>query len=590
MSEPLRLLTPKAPDQLRKALRRCARALLGVGIFSSVINVLALTGSLYMLQVYDRVLPSRNLPTLVGLTVLMVGLYAIFGALDFLRSRIMVRVGLRFDRLLRGKVFGAVLLLPLRTRQSAHALQPIRDLEQLRGFISGPGPTALFDLPWMPVYLALIFMLHPLLGLTAAGGAIILVALTLLTEARSRTPVQATAVSISVRQNFAEAARRNSEIVRALGLGGRLAQRWDRYNEEVLRDQARALDVTSGFGSLSRVFRMILQSGLLGLGAYVVIRGEATAGVIIAASIMTSRALAPIEIAIANWRGFVAARQSYARLGQVLRSFPPESCKLALPRPQNSLAVEGLFAGAPGEPRPIVQNISFSLSAGDGLGVIGPSASGKSTLARALVGAWLPQRGTIRLDGAALDQFEVEALGRDIGYLPQDIELFEGSVAENIARFEDSAPSEAVIAAACAAGVHDMILRLPEGYETRIGEGGAMLSAGQRQRIALARALYGEPFLVILDEPNSNLDAEGDAALTAAIASVRERGGVAVVIAHRPAALSAVDTLMVLANGQMQAFGPKEDVLAKIIQPVAASGAARAHPNVQPVRFGGPQK
>ena len=521
-----------------------------------------------MLQVYDRVLPARSVPTLIGLTVLMVGLYAAFGILDHLRSRVIAGISVRFDRHLRSHAFAAVLQAPLRMADRNEAARPTRDLDQIRVFLTGPGPASLCDMPWLPVYLALVFLLHPLLGLLATGGALILVAFTALTEARSRNPARASAKSAANRQLCIEAARRNAEIIQALGLGPRLAGQWHKHSERLLDDQRRAMAVTGGFGSAARVFRLILQSALLGLGAYVVIKGEATAGVMIASSIMTSRALAPIEGAIANWRGFMGARQSYERLRRIFGAMPEMREHLSLPRPKRDVTVDALFVAAPGEQQPIVSNISFSLLAGEALGVIGPSASGKSTLARALVGAWPALRGTIRLDGAALDQWEPEALGRDTGYVPQDVELFDGTVSENIARLEASPPSEAVIAAARAAGVHEMILGLADGYSTRIGEGGAMLSAGQRQRIALARALYGDPFFVVLDEPNSNLDAEGDAALADAIAGVRARGGIVVVVAHRPAALSAVDKLAVLANGQVQAFGPRDEVLAKVIQPV----------------------
>jgi ATP-binding cassette subfamily C protein len=406
----------------------------------------------------------------------------------------------------------------------------------------------------------------------------------MLTEIRSRGPAEASSRIAAGRQVLAETARRNAEVIQALGLGGRMTARWHDQNEELLASQRRALGVTSGLGAASRVFRLVLQSALLGLGAYVVILGEATAGVMIAASIMTSRALAPIEGAIANWRGFILARQSCERLSRLIPMLSPDTRPLALPRPKSGIVVAELLVAPPGFTRPVLQNLSFSLKGGDGLGVIGPSASGKSTMARALCGVWKPLRGSIRLDGATLDQWDAESLGRDIGYLPQDIELFDGTVAENIARLDPNASSNAVLAAARAAGVHDMILGLPDGYSTRIGEGGAMLSGGQRQRIALARALYGDPFLVVLDEPNSNLDAEGDAALMAAIGGVRARGGIAVIIAHRPAALSAVNKLAVLASGQLQAFGPKDEVLAKVIQPVQTSLSKQAP---SPRRAGG---
>ena len=559
----------------RAAVRSCRAAIIGVGVFSCLINVLALTSSIYMLQLYDRVIPSHSVPTLVGLTVLMVILFAGYGVLEAVRARIMSRVGLRIDRSLRERAFALVLALPLHTRGGGDGLQPVRDLDTVRGFIAGAGPIALFDLPWMPFYLGLVFLLHPWLGLLATAGALVLVGLTLLTELKSRAPTRSSSASAGARQNFGDAGRRNAEVIRALGMAPRVTALWARHTEAYLADQIAALDVATTYGTLSKVLRFVLQSAVLGLGAYLVVIGQATGGVMIAASILTSRALAPIEIAIANWRGFLAARQSAERLSKLMTSLPARPDAMDLPKPAKGLAVEGLWIAAPGLPKPIVQNASFELTAGAGLGVIGPSASGKSTLARGLVGAWLPLRGTIRLDGAALDQWSAEALGAHIGYLPQDIELFDGSVAHNIARFDSDAPASAIIEAAEKAGVHDMILGLPEGYKTRIGEGGTALSAGQRQRVALARALFGDPFLVVLDEPNSNLDAEGDAALTRAIASVRERGGIVIVIAHRPSALAGLDQLLVMAAGQVQAFGAKDEVLRKVTQAPAGPQPSR---------------
>jgi ATP-binding cassette, subfamily C, type I secretion system permease/ATPase len=573
-------ITPSLPparvhsSRLPEALASCRWAFLGIALFSCLINVLGLNGSLYMLQLYDRVLPSRSVPTLVGLTVLMVGLYAAFGILDLFRTRVMSRVGRRLDRRLRERVFAAVLLLPLHSKEGHNGLQPVRDLDQIRAFLSGPGPIALFDLPWMPIYLALVFLLHPLLGLAAAIGAAVLIILTILTERLSRGPMRAAAASATERQVFGEAARRNSEAVRALGMGEHLARLWEAHNERLIRQQVDASDVAGSLGTLSKVLRMVLQSGMLGLGAYLAIHDQATAGVMIAASILTSRALAPVEIAIANWRGFLSARQSCAHLEEVLCNLPKDSEVLSLPPPKRALSVATLRVAAPGSTKSILDNVSFALGAGAGLGIIGPSASGKSTLARALTGAWLSQSGSIRLDEAALDRWRPTELGRHIGYLPQDIELFDGTIAQNIARFDPKARSEAILAAAHGAGVHELVMHLSDGYETRIGEGGAFLSAGQRQRVALARALYGDPFLVVLDEPNSNLDAEGDLALTRAIASVRKRGGIVIVIAHRPAALAGLDQLLILAKGQVQAFGPRDEVLKKMQAPVMARARA----------------
>lgn len=558
----------KAPgNELRAAFRYCAGALLGVGIFSAVVNLLGLTGSLYMLQVYDRVLPSQSVPTLVGITIVVVFLYSIYGLLDFVRLRLLVRIGNTLDRQLHEKAFAASLLLPLRAGHEGSRVQPIRDLDQIRAFVSGTGPTAFFDLPWMPFYLIIIYMLHPSLGLLATVGAALSVLLTLVAEGFARASSRrATEAAIS-RAAYAEASRRNAEVIRAMGLSARFGRLWSEQSLRFLKDQRRVSDVVGGTGALSRALRMMLQSLMLGLGAYLVISGEASAGVIIASSIMLSRALAPVDIAIANWRGFMSARQSYGQLSKTLATFAVRSQPMALPRPQQTLSVEGLTVAAPGQQKPLIQNVSFRLEAGSGLGVIGPSASGKSTLVRALVGAWPALRGTVRFDQAALEQWDVETLGRDIGYLPQDIELFEGTVADNICRFDQNADAKAILAAAKAAGVEYMILRLPDGFQTRVGEGGAALSAGQRQLVGLARALYGDPFLVVLDEPNSNLDADGDVSLATAIEGVRHRGGVVIVVAHRPSALANLDQILVMSGGAIQAFGPKDEVLANVTRP-----------------------
>ncbi len=564
----------KPANPIERALRRSKALLLGVGVFSGIINLLALTGSFYMLQVYDRVLPSRSVPTLVGLTILMGGLYIANGLLDYFRVRVMSRVGVRIDNDVRQKVFAAIRMLPMRTRTSGDGLMPVRDLDQIRNFFSGMGPTAFFDLPWVPVYLGVIFLLHPVLGLFALFGAVLLIALTLLTEFRTSAPMSAASASGAQRLAFGEQARRNAEVIQALGLGDRMLERWEKLNHKHLTDQLTAADAASGIGTFSKVLRLFLQSGILGLGAYLVILGDVSPGTIIAGSIIMSRALAPIETAIAHWRGFVAARQSHRRLVDLFAALDlgDDTTPMILPKPVQSLSVQALTVAPPGEPLPVLHGVTFQLNAGDGLGVIGPSASGKSTLARALVGIWQPMRhaGSVRLDGAALDQWTPETLGHHIGYLPQDVSLFEGSVAENIARFDPDARSDDIVKAARTAGVHDMIVQLPNGYQTVVGENGSGLSAGQRQRIALARALYGDPFLVVLDEPNSNLDAAGDQALTNAIQSVRDRGGIAIVIAHRPSALAAVDKVLALARGQVQAFGPKTEVLRQVLQAAPA--------------------
>ncbi|NJL70545.1 MAG: type I secretion system permease/ATPase [Candidatus Competibacteraceae bacterium] len=544
----------------------CRSAFIGVGLLSGTVNVLTLTGSFFMLQVYDRVIPSRSLPTLVGLAALTVGLYIFQGILENIRTRVLVRVGTSLDESVGHRVFSIIAQLPLSVQATVDGLQPLRDLDQIRSFLSGLGPTAFFDLPWMPLYLGICFLFHPWIGVAATAGAIILIALTLFTEAMTTAPAKAAAEAAARRNVLTNACRRNAEALKAMGFAHRLQARWDASNTAFLESQRRTSDVANGLGATSKVLRMILQSAILGLGAWLVIRQEASGGIIIASSIMMSRALAPVELAIANWKGFVSARQSWRRLDDLLACLPTRPMPMSLQAPKASLAVEGISVTPPGMRTLVVQDVAFSLRAGQGLGVIGPSASGKSSLVRAVVGVWAPARGAIRLDGAALDQWNPEALGGHIGYLPQEIELFSGTIAENIARFETPYDPKAVLQAAQAAGVHDMILRLPDGYDTEIGEAGMALSAGQKQRVALARALYRDPFLVVLDEPNSNLDADGEAALTVAIQSVRARGGIVIVVAHRPSALASVDQVLAMGNGRVQAFGPKDKVLKQVLQ------------------------
>jgi len=556
-------------SELGEALRACRSAFIGVGALSCMINLLYLTGSIFMLEVYDRVLPSRSIPTLVGLVILAGGLYVAQGVLDLIRGRILVRIGTALDEALNNRVFETVVRLPLMAGGRSEGLQPLRDLDNVRSFLSSMGPGAFFDLPWLPFYLAICFAFHVMIGLTALVGAIILVALTIVTEFMSRAPARE-AMGLAARRNdLAATSRRNAEVLVAMGMTGRLTRRWNEINENYLAGNQRASDVAGGLGAVAKVMRMILQSAVLGVGAYLVIHQEATAGIIIAGSILSARALAPVDLTIAHWKGFVTARQSWHRLNGLLGSLPAQTAPTLLQNPSSRLSVEGVSIVPPGDQRIIVQDVTFTVEAGNGLGVIGPSGSGKSSLVRALVGVWQPARGKVRLDGAALDQWSSDVLGRHVGYLPQDVELFAGSVAQNICRFDPEAGSQAIIAAAKEAGVHEMIIKMRDGYDTQIGEQGTALSAGQAQRVALARALYGDPFLIVLDEPNSNLDTEGDEALTRAIRSARERGAIVVVVAHRPIGIEAVDLLLVLKDGRMQAFGPKETVLGQVLQRVA---------------------
>jgi ATP-binding cassette subfamily C protein len=560
-------------SELAQALAACRGALVAVFLFSGMSNVLMLTGSFFMLEVYDRVLPSRSVPTLVMLMILAGGLYVSLGVLDMIRSRVLVRIGNSLDEAVSLRVYDAVVKMPMINGNRGDHLLPLRDLDSVRSFVSGAGPIAFFDLPWMPIYLGICFAFHFYIGLTALVGAIVLVVLTLCTELFMRYPTKLAAESSKLRNAIAEASRRNTEAITAMGMASRMAKRWSRANRDYVASNEVTSDVAGGFGAMSKVFRLILQSLLLAVGAWLVINQQATAGVIIAGSIIGSRALAPVDLVIAHWRGFVSARLGWQRLTKLLTLLPPEAEPMALQTPSAKLSVEGITVAPPGEQKIVLQDISFIVEAGGGLGVIGPTASGKSSLARTLVGVWHPVRGSVRLDGAALDQWSADNLGQHIGYLPQDVELFAGTVAQNIARFEENADPEHIIAAARAAGVHDLIVNLPGGYDTEVGEHGTSLSSGQAQRIGLARALYRDPFLVVLDEPNANLDSEGDEALTQAIAGVRKRGGIVVVIAHRPSAIAAVDLILVMNKGRMHHFGPKEEVLAK-----AAPKPAQARP------------
>jgi len=557
---------PEIKSELSAALAACRSAFIASAVFSGMSNILMLTGAIFMLEIYDRVLPSHSVPTLIALIVIATALYAALGILDLIRSRILGRVGASIDEAISDRVYDALVGLPLKAGNRGDGLQSLRQLDSLRAFLSGMGPIAFFDLPWIPLYLAICFAFHILIGLTALVGAFILCGLTILTEVYTRDSTkQAVTLGLS-RNSLAETSRRNAEALVAMGMTRHLAKRWRDTNRKFIASQQKTSDVASGFVSTSKVLRMVLQSAVLAVGAYLVINQQATAGIIIAGSILSARALAPVDLAIANWKGFVAARQSWRALNQLLTLFPAATEPLALEAPENSLSVHFASVAPPGAQKLVASNINFVLNAGSGLGIIGPSGSGKSSLARLLVGVWQPARGKICLDGASLDQWSQDALGRHVGYLPQDVELLTGNIAENISRFHPNAPAEAVIAAAKVAGVHELIVSLPEGYATAIGEQGTALSAGQAQRIALARALYGNPFLVVLDEPNSNLDADGDEALTRAILSVKARKGIVVVVAHRPSAISGLDLILAMNQGQQIEFGPKDEVLSKVLK------------------------
>ena len=435
LSRPLR--QPLASSELAAALASCRRAFLAIALFSGMSNLLMLTGALFMLEIYDRVLPSRSVPTLVALLILAAGLYAAQGVIDAIRSRILVRVGHSLDEAMSLRVYDAIVRLPLKIGGKSEGAQPIRDLDTVRTFLSGAGPVALFDLPWMPIYLAICFLFHTYIGFTALAGAIILVTLTVMTEVLTRRPTRSATQFAMARNALMEASRRNAEAITAMGMVGRIAQRWGDLNRGYVASSGRASDVAGGLGAMSKVLRLLLQSAILAVGAWLVIHQQSTPGIIIAGSILGARALAPVDLAIANWRGFVAARQGWQRLSRLLGHLPPRAEPMPLQPPAKSLVVQNAAVNPPGEQKTVCQDVNFSVAAGTALGVIGPTASGKSSLARMLVGVWTPVRGTIRLDGASVDQWSPEALGRHIGYLPQDVELFPGNVAQNIARFED---------------------------------------------------------------------------------------------------------------------------------------------------------
>jgi len=549
--------------------RRLAMPFVFLGGMSGIINVLALTGSFYMLQVYDRALPSGSLPTLIGLSTLAIGLYVMQGMFEVLRLQILVRVGAQLDRRSAPLAHRVAIDMPRFGYSPAEAMERGRDVDTLRGFLGSPGLVALLDLPWMPIFLVFVYTLHPWLGALTVGGAVLLTFITILTELFTRRWAGATQEAMVVRNGIADTNARNADVLKAMGFAGRAVDRYRAANDEHLALQTRTADVTGTFGAISRILRMILQSAVLGLGAYLVIGGELSAGAIIAASITSARALAPIDQTVGNWKAIATARRAYTRLKETLTVLANTEEPMPLPPPQMSLRINSVTVAAPGSGRVLLSDINFELKAGQAVGVIGPSGGGKTTLGRALTGVWPVLRGGIRLDGADLPQWDEESLGRNIGYLPQEVCLMDATVEENISRLANDADPAMVVAAARAAGVHEMILRMPDGYRTELGPFGTALSGGQRQRIALARALYGDPFLLVLDEPNSNLDGEGEAALAKAILDVRARGGIAVVIAHRPSVLAAVDAVAVIQDGKLTAFGPKEAILGKPTREVA---------------------
>jgi ATP-binding cassette subfamily C exporter for protease/lipase len=549
----------KPKNEIEQALRIFKRTFITVGVFSAITNMLALVPSLYMMQVYDRVLASQNELTLAMLTVLMLGAYLLLSALEMIRSFVLVRVGNKFDMMMNKRVYTAAFEQNLK-QSGGNAGQALSDLTNVRQFLTGNALFALFDAPWFPIYLAVIFFFQVPLGFFALGGTLILIVLAVVNERVTRKPLtEANAMSVEG-NNIATNNLRNAEVIESMGMLPNLIGRWFKVHTKFLNLQADASKKAGTISAATKFVQLSLQSLVLGLGALLVIEGKMSAGMMIAASILVGRAMQPVQQVIGAWKGVSSTRSAYDRLVTMLDANPKRPMGMPLPKPQGALAVEAVTAAPPGVKNPVVRNVSFAINPGDVLGVIGPSGSGKSTLARLLIGVWPAMMGKVRLDGADIYQWNKAELGPHIGYLPQDIELFRGTISENIARFGD-VNAEKVVAAAKRAGVHEMILHLPEGYDTILGDGGAGLSGGQKQRLALARAMYDEPALIVLDEPNSNLDEVGEAALVKAVHELRALGKTIILITHRTSALSATTKLLMMREGQVAAFGPTAKVL-----------------------------
>ena len=553
------------PGLAELALHRHPRLLALAILFSVAASLLMLTSPLYMLQIYDRVLGSRSEATLVALSLLIALLFLLMGIFDHARSRLLARIGARLQDGLDRRVFSAALDAASLDPDDANATSAPRDLDALRQFWASPAVTALIDMPWVPIYLGAIFLFHPILGWLAVAGGAVVFCLALLNQISTRRAIARSTAAGLQAERAADRMVTEGETIRALGMTGAAFDRWQKTRGLALTEGLHASDVAGANATASRTFRLFLQSAMLGLAAWVVLRGELTPGAMIAASILMGRALQPVEQAVAHWSTIQRAAEARNRLADLLARVPPPAPRTVLPRPTGRLAAVQLAIRPPGQALPTLRGVSFTLDPGQALGIIGPSGAGKSTLARALIGLWPTAAGSLRLDGATLDQYDPDQLGRWIGYLPQRVTLFDGTIAENIARL---APPDdaAVVAAARKAAAHDMILRLPDGYDTRIDAAGGRLSGGQIQRVALARALYGDPPLLILDEPNSQLDNDGSNALNAALRAHKAAGGTAIVMAHRPAAIQECDMLLLLENGQPSAYGPRDQVLRDRIQ------------------------
>lgn len=560
-------------DELRLALQACKQYFVYAGIFSAAVNVLLLTPIIYMMTVFDRVVSSGSLPTLAMLSLLMVSLLLAMGGFEWVRSLVLISASNRLESILRTRVSEATFKRSLLTGGMVSNSQPVQDLTSLRQFLTGNGLFAFFDAPWFLIYIGVMFLFHPMFGIAGIISGIIMITLAIMAEkatAKLLTDANATANKASARF---QGSLRNAEVVAAMGMAEDVQRKQDALYAEVLDKQTEASRKAGMLSGLSKSTRMIAQSSLLGLGAYLALQQEITPGMMVGGSLLLGRALAPIDMLVGSWKGITVARSQYSRLNEMLQALPANAETMQLPAPEGKLSAEQVTVVPPGAKTPVVRSVSFSLKRGEFLGVVGPSASGKSTLARALLGVWPIYAGKVRLDGADMASWNREQLGAHIGYLPQDIELFDGTIAENICRFRQPDP-EQIVAAAKTAGVHEMILRLPKGYDTVIGGAGGMLSGGQRQRIGLARAVYGQPKLLVLDEPNSNLDDKGEKELVEALGRIKTDGCTVIIITHRTMVLQCVDKILVMKEGKTMDFGPKDQVLAKLVQPTATPQTA----------------
>ena len=553
-------------DELDASRRDMRGLLITAFVFSVFVNILMLTGPLYMLQVYDRVLGSRSLPTLWALTGLMAFLFLVMGILDYTRGRIMARIGARMQDRLDRRVFAAALRRMQLVPGDPLALAAQRDLEAVQRLWASPVLIAVFDIPWAPMFVAVIFVFHPILGWLSVAGGVFLIVITVMNQMMTKEPLRRTNAATLRGEMMSDAIKQEAEAVQALGMTNAAFDRWQVARKMALVQGINASDLGGVFGTVSKTFRQFLQSLMLGAGAYLVLQNQMSAGAMITGSILLGRALQPIEVAIGQWALVTRAQEGRARLSELLTRVLPEPPHTELPRPRAILEAQNLTVVPPGEAQAVLRMVSFRLEPGQAMGVIGPSGAGKSSLARALIGAWKPAGGKVRLDGAALDQYDPDRLGSYIGYLPQRITLFDGTIAENIARLQKNPDGNAVVEAARKAAAHEMITKLPDGYDTRVQALGGRLSGGQIQRIGLARALYGDPVLLVLDEPNSNLDNEGSVALNLAIAQMKAAGRAILIMAHRPAAIQECELLLMLEDGTRRAFGPRDQVLREMVK------------------------